>query len=148
MLFCPFSFIFYDFITPSSALLAILDSIWYTWIWRTHTLDRVSRGPYLHKIAKKSLSPTISHTWGGYNRTNMHSGSRSPSWILRENQGSKIYFCQKMFLKGLNYSEKHFLLDWKIWNTYIIFFTNLFYPNGRHIEFWHFGLLWSSFGNF
>ena len=51
------------------------------------------------------------------------------------------FFCQKMFLKGLNYREKHFLLDWKIWNTYIIFFTNLIYPNGRHIEFWHFGLL-------
>ena len=38
----------------------------------------------------------------------MRSGSQPPSWILRKAQGSKIFYCQKMFLQGLNSRKKSF----------------------------------------
>ena len=52
----------------------------------------------------------------------MRSGSQPPSWILRKAQGSKIFYCQKMFLQGLNSRKKSFPAcpekvgpDFKIW---------------------------------
>ena len=43
-----------------------------------------------------------------YCLSDMRSGSQPPSWILRKAQGSKIFYCQKMFLQGLNSRKKSF----------------------------------------
>ena len=44
------------------AMAAILNSSRYTWMWRTHPVGPVSRGPKQYKTAKKPFTGIISHS--------------------------------------------------------------------------------------